>query len=189
MKKVFNVAMCIPFLLCLGIPNALAQDEDEKAKVELIFGPRVGVSWVIVNSELFNESVQHIFPDEGQTYFPVFTQFGVNFEQRIRLGTTKSHFALQEVIILGGLDQNIALPSFSFLIGYRGHTGLEFGLGPNVSMSRSADGIGIALSVVYAAGWTFSIQNVFVPVNISVVPTPSDGHPRITFLTGFNFKL
>jgi hypothetical protein len=93
------------------------------------------------------------------------------------------------VIIFGGLDQNIVFPFFSFLMGYRSHTGLEFGLGPNMRMSRSADGIGITLSVVYAAGWTFSIQNVFVPVNITLVPTPSDGHPRITFLTGFNFKL
>ena len=191
MRKVFNVVMCIPFLLCLGIPNALAQDEDEESMLEFefIFGPRVGVSWVTVNPEQFNESVQQIFSDETRAYFPIFTQFGINFEQRIRLGTTKSHFAFQEVIIIGGLDQNIVLPSLNFLIGFRSHAGLEFGLGPNITMSKSADGIGITVSVVYAVGWTFFFQNVFVPVNIAVVPSLSEGHLRITFLTGFNFKL
>ncbi|MBW8003557.1 MAG: hypothetical protein FVQ80_16350 [Planctomycetes bacterium] len=189
MRKVLNVVMCIPFLLCLGIPNALAQDEDEESMLEFIFGPRVGVSWVIATPEQFNESVQQIFPDETRAYFPIFTQFGINLEQRIRLGTTKSHFAFQEVLVIGGLDQNIVLPSLNFLIGFRSHAGLEFGLGPNISMSRSAGDIEITVSVVYAVGWTFFFQNVFVPVNIAVVPTPSDGHPRITFLTGFNFKL
>ena len=93
------------------------------------------------------------------------------------------------MLVFGGLDQNVVIPSLSVFIGFRSHAGLEFGLGPNLSMTRSADGPGIALAVAYAVGWTFSFENVFVPVNIAVIPTPKDKGPRITIMTGFNFTV
>ena len=156
----------------------------------MVIGPRVGLTYIFADRSEFDYSVQQIFPDPGRQYFPFLTQFGVNFEQRIGLGDTQSHFAFQEVLILGGLDQNFILPSLSTLIGFRSHSGLEFGLGPNFSITSSEDGASkIAMSVVYAIGWTFSFQGVYVPVNIAVVPTPKDGHVRLTFLSGFNFDM
>jgi hypothetical protein len=55
-------------------------------------------------------------------------------------------------------------------------------------MKRSPEGAGLDLSVAYSVGWTFSFEDVFVPVDLAFIPTPSDGKPRITLLTGFNFK-
>ncbi len=189
MRKALILLMWVPLLLFFGIAEALAETGDEELRLQLIFGPRVGISYVVVNPDDFNNSVQEVFPDDNREYFPVFTQFGINLEQRIRLGGTKSHFAFQEVLVIGGLDQNIVLPSLNLLIGFRSHAGLEFGLGPNISMSRSTEGPGVTVSVVYAVGWTFSFKNVFVPVNFAIVPTPSGGHPRLTLLTGFNFEM
>jgi hypothetical protein len=188
MKKLRGVLMCMQFLVFFGTLCGYTEVYKTEKRLEIVYGPRVGVTYIVADPEKFDESVQGVFPDGDREYFPIITQFGLNVEQRIRLGNTQSHFAFQEVLLLGGLDQNIVIPSLSLLIGFRSHVGLEFGLGPNVSMTRSSDEPGIGLSVVYAAGWTFSFEDVFVPVNIAVVPTPSDKSPRITLLTGFNFK-
>jgi hypothetical protein len=184
-----NLALpCILLFLCLGALVAAAQDSDPPRRLEIVFGPRVGVSYILAPFRDFDASVQRIFPDDSRQYIPIFTQFGLNLEQRIRLGNTQSHFAFQEVLLVGGIDQNIVLPSLSILIGFRSRKGLEFGLGPNLSLKRSADDIGVGLSVVYSVGWTFSFADVFIPVDLAFVPTPSDSNPRFTLLTGFNFK-
>ncbi|MBA7633384.1 hypothetical protein ES703_40950 [subsurface metagenome] len=189
MRKALSLLMWVPFLLLFGIAEATAETGDEELRLQLIFGPRVGISYIMANPDDFNDSVQEVFPDKNRKYFPVFTQFGINLEQRIRLGGTRSHFAFQEVLLIGGLDQNIVLPALNLLIGFRSHAGLEFGLGPNITMSRATEGPGVTVSVVYAVGWTFAFKNVFVPVDLCIVPTPSDGHPRLTLLTGFNFEV
>jgi hypothetical protein len=174
------------FVVLAALPVS-AQEQEETKRLEIVYGPRVGVTWVTTSRQDFDAGIQGVFPADRE-YFPIFTQFGFNLEQRIRLGNTQSHFAFQEVLILGGLDQNIILPSLSVMIGFRSRIGLEFGLGPNMAMKRSPEGAGIDLSVAYSLGWTFSFEDVFVPVDLAVIPTPSDGNPRITLLTGFNFK-
>lgn len=162
----------------------------ENETVDYLFGPRTGFTYVFTTQDDFDEKIQSIYSNEDKTYFPFFTQFGLMLEQRIKLGDTDNHFAFQEVILIGGIDQSIVIPSLSFAIGFRHHNGLEFGLGPNVSITTNSDDEMIAnISVVYTVGWTFSYENVFVPVNIAVVPTPIDGSPRFSLLTGFNFFL
>jgi hypothetical protein len=187
MKKGIRVSLAFLLFLAFAVLPALAQEQEKTKRLEIVYGPRVGVTWVVTSQEDFDAAIQGVFPADRE-YFPIFTQFGFNLEQRIRLGNTQSHFAFQEVLILGGLDQNIILPSFSVMIGFRSRIGLEFGLGPNVALRRSSEGPGVDLSVAYSLGWTFAFEDVFVPVDLAVIPTPSDGNPRITLLTGFNFK-
>jgi hypothetical protein len=187
MQKGSRASVAFLLFLVLAARPALPEEQEAAKRLEIVYGPRVGVTWVVTSPEDFDEAIQGVFPAD-RTYFPIFTQFGFNLEQRIRLGNTQSHFAFQEVLVLGGLDQNIILPSFSVMIGFRSRRGLEFGLGPNVSMKRSQEEPGVDLSVVYSVGWTFSFEDVFVPVDFAFIPTPSDQKPRITLLTGFNFK-
>jgi len=177
----------ILFPLVLVAAFAAAQDEDLPRRLEFTFGPRVGVSYVLASFQDFNDEVQTIFPDASREYIPIFTQFGLNLEQRIRLGSTRSHFAFQEVLLLGGLDQGIFLPSLTVLVGFRSRAGLEFGLGPNLSLKRDdADMLNVGLAVAFSAGWTFSFSNVFVPVDLAFVPSPNGS--RLSLLTGFNFE-
>lgn len=123
--------------------------------------------------------VQQLYPKSS--YYPINTLFGVNFEQRILLGNTKSHFAFQEIFLIGGLEQSVALPEGAFLIGYRDYSGFEIGVGPLVSLA----GIG----VVAAIGWTLSFQGVFIPIDISV-SLPSATRPAsLALTTGFNFEI
>ena len=174
-------------LIATGSLSVVA--EGEGSRFDFVLGPRVGLTYAATKPEDFNASVQHVYPDSGRSYFPLITQFGLNLEQRIRLGSTRSHFAFQEVVLVGGIDQNVLMPSLSTLIGFRSHSGLEIGLGPNMSMTVKDGEPVLSMSVVFAAGWTFSFDGVYVPVNLAVVPTPQDGAPRITFVTGFNFGL
>jgi len=187
MKEVIRASLAFLLFLVLAALPASTQEPEKTKRLEIVYGPRVGVTWVATSRQDFDAAIQGVFPADRE-YFPIFTQFGFSLEQRIRLGTTQSHFAFQEVLILGGLDQNIIMPSLSVMIGFRSRIGLEFGLGPNVSLKRSPEGPGVDLSVAYSLGWTFSFEDVFVPVDIAVIPTPSDGKARITLLTGFNFK-
>ena len=80
--------------------------------------------------------------------------------------------------LVGGLDQGVALPSLSWMVGMRTANGTEFGVGPNVSPS------GVALAI--AAGTTLRAGFLNVPVNFAVVPSRSG--IRISFLTGFSVR-
>ena len=82
------------------------------------------------------------------------------------------------VVLLGGLEQGVALPSLSWMVGLRSPTGLEFGIGPNITPA------GVALAV--AGGVTFRSGSLNVPVTFAVVPS-KDGM-RVSMLTGFNFR-
>lgn len=147
------------------------------------------MTYVFAQWSEFDTALQGIYPDDGRTYHPIFAQFGVDFEQWIRLGGTESHFVFREVITVGGLDQNIAIPSLSILVGHRINIGLDFGLGPNFALT-SINGLpALSVSVVYSTGLTFSFNDVYVPVNLAFVPTPSDSHPRPSLLTRFNFSI
>ena len=182
MKKK-SILLITAYFLVISV-GAFSQD-----RVIHIVGPRVGITYVITSRDDFNQTVQESFPDPDRKYFPLFSQFGVQIEQRIRLGESQSHFVFQEVLLLGGIDQSIIIPSFNFLVGFRSHIGFEFSLGPNVSFKYADESLEVPITVAYAVGWTFTYHDVYVPVNIAVVPTPKDGHPRLSLVTGFNFAV
>lgn len=107
---------------------------------------------------------------------PVITQFGWQFEKQF-YSTAGGAAVLNEwVVLLGGLDQGVALPSVSWLVGARTEGGTEFGVGPNVTPA--------GWSLAFAAGTTLRTGFLNVPVNIAVVP--SRRGMRVSFLTGFS---
>lgn len=180
MKRILVIFFILPSFLY----------SQESGMIDYLFGPRTGFTYVFTTQSEFDKRIQNIYSNEDKVYTPFFTQFGLMLEQRIRLGNTNNHFAFQEVILIGGIDQSIVIPSLSFAIGFRHNKGLEFGLGPNISITTNSNEELIGnISVVYTIGWTFSYEDVFVPLNIAVVPTPIDGKPRFSILTGFNFYL
>lgn len=165
-------------LLTAALPVAAQQSEGPEA-FEFIVGPRLGVSYVLSTPEEFTSAVQELYP--GADYFPLYTLFGITFEQRILLGNTRSHFAFQELILVGGLEQSIALPIGALLIGYRDWAGFEFGMGPLLNLS----GVG----VVVAIGWTLSFKGVYVPIDVSVSLPSANRSASVGLTTGFNFKV
>jgi hypothetical protein len=109
---------------------------------------------------------------------PLITQFGWQFERQF-YSKQGGVSALNEwVVLIGGLDQGVPIPSVSWLVGLRSSTGAEFGVGPNVTPA----GVGLA----FAAGVTFRAGILNVPVNVAVVPS-RDGM-RMSMLTGFSLR-
>ena len=146
-----------------------------------VFGPKVGFSYGFYTVEEFTDLINKIPFFIADSYSPFLTNFGVSLEQRILLGTTESHFAFQEILILSGIDQSIVLPSLAVLVGFRAKSGFEFGIGPIIGIS--------GFSVLYAVGWTISFQGVYCPIDVIFVPDVKTGRHLIAIYSGFNFTL
>jgi hypothetical protein len=116
-------------------------------------------------------------------------------ERNVTVGTTISQFGWQIerqfyskqdgptvlnewVVLVGGMDQSVAIPSVSWLVGVRTREGAEFGIGPNITPG----GVALALS----AGVTFRSGVINVPLNFAVVP--SKYGTRVSVLTGFTLR-
>ena len=133
-------------------------------------GPRVGMT---VFSGAAADSL-----DRRLGIGPAISQFGWQFERRmfqVQGGMTGVHEIL---VLVGGLDAGVALPSATWLLGIRGNSGMEVGVGPNVSLA------GLAL----AAGAGVNIQSggVNFPINIGVAS--SKYGLRTSVFVGFNTK-
>jgi hypothetical protein len=135
-------------------------------------GPRVGITY------LSPSVVDQIKEDFNKDINPVISQFGWQFEKRFMTSDTGATAVTEWVVLLGGIDQGVAIPSLTWLVGMRTVGGVEFAAGPNLSPA----GTGVAI----AAGVTMRVGNLNVPFNAAVVPSANG--PRFSFLLGFNSK-
>jgi hypothetical protein len=109
---------------------------------------------------------------------PAISQFGWQVEHQFFSGDTPVTMVTEWVMLMGGLEQGVALPSLNWLVGLRTRDGAEFGLGPNLTPAGTA--------LVVAAGRTFRAGVVNVPVNVAIVPSRLG--MRISVLTGFSLR-
>lgn len=135
-------------------------------------GPRLGFTI------LSQKYIDHISNDYDTNVNAFMTQFGWQFETRVFTLENGTSGLFEFVPLVGGLEQGKFLPSLSALVGIRGAKGLEFGVGPNVSLG----GAGLVLAV----GTNFQSQGVNFPVNFAVAPS-KDG-ARFSLLFGFNSR-
>ena len=135
-------------------------------------GPRIGFT------VLSQKYIDHISNDYDTDINAFLTQFGWQFETRVFTLENGTSGLFEFVPLVGGLEQGKFLPSLSALVGIRGAKGLEFGIGPNVTIG----GAGLVL----AAGTNFQSQGVNFPVNVAVAPS-KDGM-RFSVLFGFNSR-
>jgi hypothetical protein len=142
------------------------------AKAASLSGPRMGVTF------LSDGIVGKLKDDASLNISPVVTQFGWQFEKQF-YSTENGPTAVTEwVVLVGGLEQGVVLPSVSWLVGMRTMKGAEFGIGPNLTP------VGAALAIT--AGMTFRAGALNVPVNVAVVPSKSG--VRVSLLAGFNTR-
>jgi hypothetical protein len=135
-------------------------------------GPRFGFTSL---SEGVVEKLHERNIDVGSTI----SQFGWQFEREFYSSKTGGLAALNEFIVLaGGLEQGVVLPSVTWMVGLRSPGGAEFGIGPNITPA------GVALAL--AGGVTFRSGALNVPVTFAVVP--SKVGTRVSMLTGFNMR-
>ena len=142
------------------------------AETVSLSGPRVGVTF------LSPGITRKLKTEDAISVGPAVTQFGWQFERQFYTTQTGPTAVTECVVLVGGLEQGVALPSLSWLVGIRTKDGAEFGVGPNVTP------VGVALAI--AAGISFRAGVLNVPVNLAVVPSKSG--MRVSLLTGFSLR-
>jgi hypothetical protein len=153
-------------------------------------GPRVGIT-------VLSDSIVDKLENEDIHISPFITQFGWQFEKQFSTGADGPALVTEWVLLAGGVEQGVFLPSVSWLVGVRARNGLEFGVGPNLSVAGGA--------LVATAGVTFRAGALNIPVNLAVVPSKVNwvtygGPPafrsteierralRVSLLFGFNTR-
>lgn len=150
-------------------------------------GPRVGVTYlppdlvdelndVLSDDDCYDEASGTRTRCEVIGDVPVVSQFGWQFERRFFQTDGGVSGVTEWIPLVGGLERGLFLPSLTFLIGIRGESGFEAGVGPNIT----ALGSGLAL----AAGMNNDVGGLNVPVNVAAV-LGGDGL-RASVLVGFN---
>ena len=141
------------------------------AKTVSLSGPRFGLT-------LLSDGIVKKLEDRDFTVRPYISQFGWQFEKQFYTRDSGVTMVTEWVALLGGLDQSVALPSLSWMVGVRTRDGAEFGIGPNITPAGTA--------LVLATGMTFRTGALNVPVNVAVVPSKSG--TRVSVLTGFSLR-
>ncbi len=158
------------FSFALAAPVA-AQMVPARAHTVDLAGPRFGLT-------LLSDGVVEELAQRDIVVRPNITQFGWQFERQFFTRTSGTTMVTEWVALVGGMEQNVVLPSLSWLVGFRTPDGAEFGIGPNITP--------VGTAMVLTAGMTFRTGAANIPVNVAVVP--SKAGTRVTIVTGFSLR-
>ena len=153
MKKIF-----LTLALGLGLLTANAQ-------IEKLAGPRIGMTLITAGpvADFLHEGFDFDENDRyGSTGAAFTTQYGWQWESRFADGGGEIIGIVEWIVLVAGMEQGKFLPSATSIIGARTNKGLEFGVGPNLSLS----GVGM----VFGVGYNFKSGNLNLPVNIAFMP-------------------
>jgi len=164
-SAVLAVLTSAPALAQDGVPPGITRVVD-------MAGPRFGLT--ILSQAAVDELAAH----RGITVRPLISQFGWQFEKRFYTNGDGVTVLTEWVPLLSGLEQGLAMPSLNWLVGVRGRSGAEFGIGPNVTP--------IGVGLVVAGGVTVRSGALHVPLTFAVATSKTGA--RVTILTGFNLR-
>ena len=191
LKTRFGTTVAIVTLvLAMSTPAGAQQLAGSTDQPVSLSGPRFGVTYL-------SASIVDKLKDNDIDVGSFVTQFGWQFEKQFHTSETGPTLVTEWVLLAGGTEQGVFLPSASWLVGIRTRKGLEFAVGPNLTP------VGAAL--VASAGITFRAGGLNVPVNLAVVPSKVSfvsysGPPsfratetarsgvRVSLLFGFNMR-
>jgi len=141
------------------------------AQVVKLSGPRIGLTMVSSGSlasilrkdvSMFSDEIREEWTGATGKYGAVMSQYGWQWESRFADGE-KVVGIVEWIALVGGMEKGMFLPSVSSMVGLRTDKGIEFAVGPNLSLG------GIAM--VIGAGYNFKFGKLNVPVNITYVPS------------------
>jgi hypothetical protein len=154
-------------------PSEVAEDRQAKQlSRQHLNGPRFGFT-------AFTGAVADQRAAAGKE--AIMTQFGWQFETQIGSSRDGSRALMEWVFLIGGVEQDELNASLGWLAGYRLENGLEFGVGPNISITK--DSQDPTTSMLVAAGATMPFGDLYIPMNLAV--SMAEGGPRITALLGW----
>ena len=141
------------------------------AQIEKLAGPKVGITIVSSGSlasilrkdvGMFSDEVREEWTGSTGKYGAVMSQYGWQWESRFSDAGNITGI-VEWIALVGGMEKGMFLPSVSSMVGVRTSKGIEFAVGPNLSLG------GIAM--VFGAGYNFKFGELNVPVNIAYVPS------------------
>jgi len=154
----------LTLVLALGMLSSNAQ-------IKKLAGPRVGVTMIAPGSlasiirgdvSMFSNEVREEWTGSSGKYGAAITQYGWQWESRFSDAGEVTGI-VEWIALIGGMEKGMFLPSVSSMVGLRTDKGVEFAVGPNLSLG------GIAM--VFGAGYNFKFGKLNVPVNITYVPS------------------
>jgi hypothetical protein len=159
-RRLPPVSTSLPPSLPVG---ATLIDDDDRS------GPRVGAAYLIGGSVTAERASRRVSP--------FMSLFGWQLEHPFDTGLHPTVVPMTELVLLaGGMEQGIVLPSVSWLLALRKPNGWEAAIGPTVT------GAGVQLAL--AGGVTHTFGKLNIPVNLAVAPGRRGASISIT--TGFN---
>ena len=141
------------------------------AQIEKLAGPKVGITMVSSGSlasilrkdvGIFSDEVREEWTGSTGKYGAVMSQYGWQWESRFSDAGNITGI-VEWIALVGGMEKGMFLPSVSSMVGVRTSKGIEFAVGPNLSLG------GIAM--VFGAGYNFKFGELNVPINIAYVPS------------------
>jgi hypothetical protein len=161
-------------LLLLPFASASAQsvtDAPPVAKIVDLSGPRFGIT-------ALSPGVVDKLHERGIEVGSTISQFGWQFERQFFQRGASVAAVNEWIVLLGGMDQDVVIPSLTWMVGLRTREGVEFGVGPNITPA--------GVSMAIAAGVTMRAGPLNVPMNVAIVPGKAG--TRVSILTGFNTR-
>jgi hypothetical protein len=116
--------------------------------------------------------------EERYNASPLMSVFGWQFETQYFSLPSGTAGVVQFIPVIIGLDQGLFLPSGNLIMGIRGPSGFEVGMGPNLSIAGAG--------MVFAAGYNLKTSEINFPVNFAVVTSPNG--VRYSLTLGFNLR-
>ena len=139
------------------------------AQIQSLAGPRLGFAFItksptsgFINGELALDDLGELPQNyEDIVNGGITSLYGWQFESRFADGQDVTGI-VEWILLAGGMERGKFLPSISSMVGARTSTGLEFAMGPNLSLG------GIAM--VFGIGYTFVAGDLNMPINFAFVP-------------------
>ena len=142
-----------------------------EAQIDKLAEPKLGITMVqpgalasILRKDvsMFSDEVRQEWTGSTGKYGAIMSQYGWQWETRFSDGGNVTGI-VEWIALVGGMEKGMFLPSVSSMVGLRNSKGIEFTVGPELSLG------GIAMLI--GAGYNFRFGELNVPVSITYVPS------------------
>ena len=157
-----NKTISILFVLSILTFNATSQ-------IDNLSGPRIGAVFIsaspvssFLRGDLALDQTGELPPSYDDFAKGFLTSlYGWQFESRFADGYDVTGI-VEWIVLVAGMEKGKFLPSVSSMVGARLESGLEFAVGPNLSLA------GVAM--VFGVGYNFKAGDLNLPINLAIVP-------------------
>ena len=164
----------------LIIVITIAFSLNAQSQIESLTGPRLGMVYIsasptagFLNGDIKLDEMNDDYQKyDDITNGAVTTLYGWQWESRFADGENVTGI-VEWIALIAGMEKGKFLPSVSSMVGARTDSGLEFAMGPNVSLS--------GISMVFGVGYNFKSGNLNIPINFAFVPGRSSSYTETDY--------